>query len=63
MAQMRNQYKMLGRKPEIKMQLGRQKTQNELENYIKIYFKETGYQVKGKGEGRHKTGHEVPEGE
>ena len=55
--------KMLGRKPEIEMQLGRQKTQNMLENDIKIYLKETGYQVKGKGEVRPKTGHEGPEGE
>jgi len=54
---------MLGLKPEIEVQLGRQKTQNNLENCIKIYFKETGYQVKGKGEGRLKTGHEGPEGE
>ena len=63
MAQMRNRYKMLERKPEIEVQLGRQKTQNKLENDIKIYFKGIGYQVKSKGEGRPKTGHEGPEGE
>jgi hypothetical protein len=35
-----NSIKMLSRKPEIEMQLGRQKTQNKLKNDIKIYIKE-----------------------
>jgi len=54
---------MLSRKPEIEKQIGRQKAQNNLENDFKIYFKEMGFQAKGKGEVRPKTGHEGPEGE
>jgi hypothetical protein len=62
---MRNQYKMLGRKPEIKMPLGRQKkTNSKLGNGINTYLKETGYQVSGEDEGevRPRTDHEGPEG-
>jgi len=55
--------RMLSRKPEIEKQIGRQKAQNNLENDFKIYFKEMGFQAKGKGEVRPKTGHEGPEGE
>jgi hypothetical protein len=55
--------KMLDRIPEIEMQLVRKKTQNKLENYIKMYLKEIGYQVKCKGEVCPKTVHEGPEGE
>jgi hypothetical protein len=60
---MGNQYKFLGRKPEINMPLGRQKTHSKLGNNIKTYLKEIGYQVNGKGEVRPRTGHEGPEEE